>query len=107
MQLGFGYREIPLNPPAFTAGITLTCVVPMTLGIGISLVRSAGGNEGLALFLTGGLGTVLCRGGWGRGWGGCTVGCLLERRGRAAPLPRCGRGTVLPQHGGQHVLEWT
>lgn len=36
-------------------GLTLTTAVPQTLGIGISLVRSMGGNEGLALFLTGGL----------------------------------------------------
>lgn len=34
-------------------GLTLTTAVPQTLGIGISLVRSCGGNEGLALMLTG------------------------------------------------------
>ena len=33
-------------------GLTLTTAVPQTLGIGISLVRSCGGNEGLALMLT-------------------------------------------------------
>ena len=35
-------------------GLVLTTAVPQTLGIGISLVRSCGGNEGLALMLTGG-----------------------------------------------------
>ena len=34
------------------AGLTLFCVVPTTLGVGISLVRSCKGNEALALFLT-------------------------------------------------------
>ena len=51
--LGFAFREIPLTPSAYTAGLTLTAAVPQTLGIGISLVRSCGGNEGLALMLTG------------------------------------------------------
>ncbi|KAL4434255.1 hypothetical protein ABPG75_000696 [Micractinium tetrahymenae] len=50
--LGFAFREIPLTPDAYTAGLTLTTAVPQTLGIGISLVRSCGGNEGLALMLT-------------------------------------------------------
>ncbi|PSC76757.1 BASS family transporter: sodium ion bile [Micractinium conductrix] len=50
--LGFAFREIPLTPSAYTAGLTLTAAVPQTLGIGISLVRSCGGNEGLALMLT-------------------------------------------------------
>lgn len=53
--LGFAFREIPLTPAAYTAGLTLTTAVPQTLGIGISLVRSCGGNEGLALMLTGAL----------------------------------------------------
>lgn len=51
--LGFAYRAIPLTPDEFTAGLTLTTAAPQTLGIGISLVRSCGGNEGLALILTG------------------------------------------------------
>ena len=42
----------PLQPQAYTMGLTLTTAVPQTLGIGISLVRSCGGNEGLALMLT-------------------------------------------------------
>lgn len=50
--LGFAFREIPLIPSAYTAGLTITTAVPQTLGIGISLVRSCGGNEGLALMLT-------------------------------------------------------
>ncbi|KAI3438931.1 hypothetical protein D9Q98_001345 [Chlorella vulgaris] len=52
--LGFAFREISLTPSAFTAGLTLTTAVPQTLGIGISLVRSCGGNEGLALMMTAG-----------------------------------------------------
>lgn len=52
--LGFAYRAIPLTPDEFTAGLTLTTAAPQTLGIGISLVRSCGGNEGLALILTAG-----------------------------------------------------
>lgn len=50
--LGFALREIHLTPEAYTMGLTLTTAVPQTLGIGISLVRSCGGNEGLALMLT-------------------------------------------------------
>jgi sodium/bile acid cotransporter 7 len=56
--LGFAFREISLTPDAFTAGLTLTTAVPQTLGIGISLVRSCGGNEGLALMLTAGTNIV-------------------------------------------------
>ncbi|EFN59401.1 hypothetical protein CHLNCDRAFT_49947 [Chlorella variabilis] len=50
--LGFALREIPLNPPEFSAGLALFAAVPTTLGVGVSLVRSCGGNEGLALLLT-------------------------------------------------------
>jgi solute carrier family 10 (sodium/bile acid cotransporter), member 7 len=38
-----------LNPPS---GLTILSAVPTTLGIGVSLVRSCKGNEGLALLLT-------------------------------------------------------
>ena len=51
--LGFAFRAIPLTPQAYTIGLVLNTAVPQTLGIGISLVRSCGGNEGLALMLTG------------------------------------------------------
>ena len=50
---GFLLRIIPLTPAAYAAGLTVTAAVPQTLGIGITLVRSCGGNEGLALLLTG------------------------------------------------------
>ncbi len=50
--LGFAIRYLPLNPSAFAAGLTLLSAVPTTLGIGIALVRSCKGNEGLALLLT-------------------------------------------------------
>lgn len=45
-------------------GLTLTTAVPQTLGIGISLVRSCGGNEGLALMLTSEPRTRLLEDGW-------------------------------------------
>ncbi|KAG2439236.1 hypothetical protein HXX76_004598 [Chlamydomonas incerta] len=50
--LGFAMREIPLTPPAFAVGLTIFCLVPTTLGIGIALVRSCKGNEAIALLLT-------------------------------------------------------
>ncbi|KAL4419051.1 hypothetical protein ABPG77_010330, partial [Micractinium sp. CCAP 211/92] len=50
--LGFAFRAIPLVPGEFAAGLTLFAAVPTTLGIGVSLVRSCKGNEGLALLLT-------------------------------------------------------
>ncbi|KAG2453576.1 hypothetical protein HYH02_001794 [Chlamydomonas schloesseri] len=50
--LGFAMREIPLTPPAFSVGLTIFCLVPTTLGIGIALVRSCKGNEAIALLLT-------------------------------------------------------
>ncbi|GIL46904.1 hypothetical protein Vafri_3772 [Volvox africanus] len=50
--LGFAMREIPLTPPAFAVGLTIFCLVPTTLGIGVALVRSCKGNEAIALLLT-------------------------------------------------------
>ncbi|KAL4439853.1 hypothetical protein ABPG75_002854 [Micractinium tetrahymenae] len=50
--LGFAFRAIPLVPSEFAAGLTLFAAVPTTLGIGVSLVRTCKGNEGLALLLT-------------------------------------------------------
>jgi sodium/bile acid cotransporter 7 len=50
--LGFAIRYLPLTPYAFTAGLTILTTVPTTLGVGIALVRSCKGNEGLALLLT-------------------------------------------------------
>ncbi len=34
------------------AGLTIFCLVPTTLGIGIALVRSCKGNEAIAVLLT-------------------------------------------------------
>ncbi len=34
------------------AGLVIFCLVPTTLGIGVALVRSCKGNEGVALLLT-------------------------------------------------------
>ena len=50
--LGFALRAIPLTPPEYSYGLALFSAVPTTLGIGVSLVRSCKGNEGLALLLT-------------------------------------------------------
>lgn len=50
--LGFAFRAIPLVPSEFAAGLTLFAAVPTTLGVGVSLVRTCKGNEGLALLLT-------------------------------------------------------
>lgn len=45
-------RAIPLDPVEYALGLTLSCAVSTTLDIGVSLVRSCMGNEGLALLLT-------------------------------------------------------
>lgn len=50
--LGFLFKIIPLNPIEFTYGLVIFCLVPTTLGIGISLVRTCLGSEAIALFLT-------------------------------------------------------
>jgi high-affinity Fe2+/Pb2+ permease len=39
--LGFAMRHLPLHPRAFATGLTIFCVVPTTLGVGVSLVTSA------------------------------------------------------------------
>jgi sodium/bile acid cotransporter 7 len=83
--LGFALREIPLNPPEFAAGLALFAAVPTTLGVGVSLVRSCAGNEGLALLLT----------------GGCCLCALCVSSAPVAPpllrhLARCGLHRALP-----------
>lgn len=50
--LAFLIREFPLTPPEYVTGLTIFCVVPTTLGVGVSLTNSAKGNEALAIFLT-------------------------------------------------------
>eukprot|EP00877_Chromochloris_zofingiensis_P005101 jgi/Chrzof1/14592/Cz09g08200.t1 len=50
--LGFAVRLLPFTPPEFTVGFTIFCIVPTTLGVGVSLVTSAKGNVGLAILLT-------------------------------------------------------
>ncbi|PNH05789.1 putative sodium/metabolite cotransporter BASS4, chloroplastic [Tetrabaena socialis] len=44
----------PTEPPAYSTGggLTIFCLVPTTLGIGIALVRSCKGNEAIALLMT-------------------------------------------------------
>jgi hypothetical protein len=39
--LGFATRHLPLQPATFATGLTIFCVVPTTLGVGVSLVTSA------------------------------------------------------------------
>eukprot|EP00668_Euglena_longa_P011724 GGOE01014139.1.p1 GENE.GGOE01014139.1~~GGOE01014139.1.p1 ORF type:complete len:430 (-),score=83.25 GGOE01014139.1:300-1532(-) len=50
--LGFATKEMPLSPPEFVIGLTIFCVVPTTLGVGVALVSAAKGNQTLALLLT-------------------------------------------------------
>eukprot|EP00667_Euglena_gracilis_P009121 EG_transcript_9263 len=50
--LGFATKEMPLAPPEFVIGLTIFCVVPTTLGVGVALVGGAKGNQTLALLLT-------------------------------------------------------
>ena len=50
--LGFALRAIPLQPPEYALGLALFSAMPTTLGVGMSLVRSCKGNDGLALLLT-------------------------------------------------------
>lgn len=42
-----GWDDVPRTP-----GLTIFCLVPTTLGIGVALVRSCSGNEAIALLLT-------------------------------------------------------
>jgi sodium/bile acid cotransporter 7 len=50
--LGFVVRAVPLESKGLLAGAVIFCIVPTTLGIGIALVRSAKGNEAIAVLLT-------------------------------------------------------
>jgi SBF-like CPA transporter family (DUF4137) len=36
-----GVRNLPLHPEGFIVGLTIFCIVPTTLGVGVSLVTSA------------------------------------------------------------------
>ncbi|KAI8463222.1 MAG: SBF-like CPA transporter family-domain-containing protein [Monoraphidium minutum] len=50
--LAFGARGLPFSPPEYATGLALFCIVPTTLGVGVSLVTSAKGNVALAILLT-------------------------------------------------------
>jgi sodium/bile acid cotransporter 7 len=50
--LGFAVRAVPLESKGLLYGAVIFCIVPTTLGIGIALVRSAKGNDAIALLLT-------------------------------------------------------
>jgi hypothetical protein len=39
--LAFAVRDLPLSPPEYATGLALFCIMPTTLGVGISLVTSA------------------------------------------------------------------
>lgn len=49
--LGFGLLRIPIQPPEFAVGLTIFCVVPTTLGVGVALTAASKGNQALALLL--------------------------------------------------------
>ena len=48
----FVVRALPLQPREYAAGLAIFATVPTTLGVGVSLVRSARGNAALAILLT-------------------------------------------------------
>ncbi|PNW87393.1 hypothetical protein CHLRE_02g147450v5 [Chlamydomonas reinhardtii] len=50
--LGFLFLEIPLRPYEFSIGLTVFCVAPTTLGVGVALTVACGGNDAVALLLT-------------------------------------------------------
>ncbi|KAK9811711.1 hypothetical protein WJX72_008825 [[Myrmecia] bisecta] len=50
--LGFGARAIPFQPPEFSIGLAIFCVVPTTLGVGVALTAASKGNQALALLFT-------------------------------------------------------
>lgn len=39
--LAWAVRDLPLQPPGFSSGLVIFCIVPTTLGVGVSLVTSA------------------------------------------------------------------
>ena len=43
---------LPFSTPAFSVGLTIFCVVPTTLGVGVALTQASKGNQALALCLT-------------------------------------------------------
>eukprot|EP00878_Enallax_costatus_P042518 GHUV01049905.1.p1 GENE.GHUV01049905.1~~GHUV01049905.1.p1 ORF type:complete len:333 (+),score=70.69 GHUV01049905.1:307-1305(+) len=49
---GFIILRIPFQPAEFGTGLTLFCIVPTTLGVGVALTAAAKGNQALALLLT-------------------------------------------------------
>ncbi|KAG2437250.1 hypothetical protein HXX76_005913 [Chlamydomonas incerta] len=50
--LGFLFLEVPLDPYEFSIGLTIFCVAPTTLGVGVALTVACGGNDAVALLLT-------------------------------------------------------
>lgn len=50
--LGFVFVSIPLQPKEFSLGLAIFCCVPTTLGVGVALTTSAGGNTSVSLVLT-------------------------------------------------------
>jgi sodium/bile acid cotransporter 7 len=45
-------KNLPLNPPEFATGLSIFCLVPTTLSVGVALTQAAKGNQALALLLT-------------------------------------------------------
>lgn len=39
--LAFGVRDLPFSPREFATGLAIFCMMPTTLGVGVSLVTSA------------------------------------------------------------------
>eukprot|EP00898_Chlorokybus_atmophyticus_P007212 jgi/Chlat1/7492/Chrsp61S07014 len=51
-NLAWAVKHLPFSPPELSTGLVIFCLVPTTLGVGVSLVNSAKGNAALAIFLT-------------------------------------------------------
>jgi sodium/bile acid cotransporter 7 len=44
--------KLPLKPEEFSTGLSIFCIVPTTLSVGVALTQAAKGNQALALLLT-------------------------------------------------------
>ncbi len=79
-RLGIHQESMPWCPVAL-AGLTIFCAVPTTLGVGVALVRSCRGNDGVALLMTVGtnlLGVVSGGWCWCVVWQLCGARCVAE-----------------------------
>lgn len=50
--IGFAYVKLPMTPIEFDYGLCIWVAMPTTLGVGVALVRSCGGNDSLGTIIT-------------------------------------------------------